>query len=262
MKTVNKALGLLEHFTIVRSEIGLSEMARLSGIDKATVLRLLSALIRHGIVEQYPDTKKYRLGSGLLRLARVREASFPVVSVIQPVLERLASDTGETVHASLASEKFLITVAFAEPQRPTRVHIDPAEPLPFHATASGIAYLAFADEQTVEAFLDAGEFPAFTERTPTSQAGIRRKISEARRRGFGRSLGGLELDVLGIAAPIFDWTGNAYGAISVASVAARTNSKVERRIAGEVVRAAVEITRAMGAEPGVQFLEVSRELAA
>jgi DNA-binding IclR family transcriptional regulator len=262
MRTVDKALGLLEHFALGRPEAGLSEIARLSGLDKATVLRLLSALARHGQVEQHPESKKYRLGPGVLRLARVREASFPVVSIIQPVLERLASISSETAHGSLVSGSSLMTVGFAEPQRATRVHIDPGELLPFHATASGIAYLAYASEDVVEEVLGSAHFPSFTERTLTSASALRRKIAETRRRGFSLSNGGFELEVIGIAAPIFNWSGHAYGAVSVASIAARMTRQNERLIAGEVVQAAVEITRAMGAEPDPGLLLATKALAA
>ncbi len=263
MRTVDKGLGLLDHFTVARPEAGLSEIARLAGLDKATALRLLSALARHGMVEQHAETKKYRLGPGVLQLARVREASFPVISIIQPVLERLAELSQETAHASLASGGSMRTIGVAEPKRATRVNIDPAEPLPFHATASGIAYLSYASEESVEKVLGAGNFQAFTKRTITSADALRRKLNETRRKGFSRAEGGFELEVIGTAAPIFDWSGHACGSLAVASIAARMTSKAERFITSEVMQAAVEVTRALGAEPHPGLLAAaSKKIAA
>ena len=51
MRTVEKALRLLDHFNDQNPEFGLSELAKLSGIDKATVLRMLSDLVIHQINE-------------------------------------------------------------------------------------------------------------------------------------------------------------------------------------------------------------------
>src|SRR3954469_10254934 len=149
MKTVDKALALLTYFGLRTPELGLSDLARLADVDKATTLRLLNSLKKNGFVEQDPRSKKYRLGSAVLRFARVREASFPMVSVMQPVLERLAAETGETVHGTLASTSCLITIGSASPPRMSRVYIDPSQEIPFHATASGIAYLAFAPPEVV-----------------------------------------------------------------------------------------------------------------
>lgn len=160
MRTVDKTFNLLGFFTTAAPEFGLSQLAREADLDKATTLRILVSLMKHGFIEQDDVSKKYRLGASVLRFARIREATFPIVSVLQPFVDRLASQTSETAHASLAAEEALITIATAEPQRPTRVFVDPSELLPFHATASGLAYLAFARPEVLEASLSASEFPA------------------------------------------------------------------------------------------------------
>ena len=136
-------------------ELGLTEIARLSQLDKATTLRLLASLRKHGIVEQNSETKKYRLGSSLLRLARIREASFPLVSVVQPVLDRLTAETGETAHAALAAGPSMISIGNAQPARTTRVYVDPTQELPYHATGSGLAFLAFSPPEVVSEILAA-----------------------------------------------------------------------------------------------------------
>lgn len=254
MRTVEKALKLLDLFTIATPEWGLSDIARAAGLDKATTLRMLSALARHGFLDQHPDTRKYRLGPTVLKLARVRETSFPAASLIHPVLNRLAEKTGETAHASLAASDHLMTIAIAEPQRATWVHVDPSEALPFHATASGIAYLAFAPAGVAESVLKSGGFLACTRHTHTSPEELRADIAVARQRGYAVSRGTFEEEVIGFAAPIFDWSGSAQGAIAVASVASRVTPENERMVAGVVVAAGIEVTRAMGAEPHADFL--------
>src|SRR5437660_1256543 len=105
MGTVGKAMSLLELFTTAKPEIGLSELARLSNFDKATARRLLVSLMDHGLLEQDRETRLYRLGAGLVRLARIRESQFPLLPVAMPILQDLASQTGETVHLSEHSAK-------------------------------------------------------------------------------------------------------------------------------------------------------------
>jgi len=78
MGTISKALDLLGHFSSTRSQIGLTEFVTLTRRDKATVHRHLSELEQNGFLEQHPQTRAYRLGPALLRLAAVREAAFPM----------------------------------------------------------------------------------------------------------------------------------------------------------------------------------------
>lgn len=261
MGTVDKALTLLGYFTLEKSEFGLSDMAREAGLDKATTLRILNSLAVHGFVEQHPETKKYRLGNSILRLARIRETTFPIVSVVQPILDHLAEVTGETAHASVVAGDQLITIGIAEPQRSTRVFVDPAELLPLHATASGFAYLAFAQSGTLDAALTAEEFVKYTEQTPLNASDIRERVDAAKRQGFARSDSSFEADVVGIAVPIFNWNGYSMGSIAVASIAARLTPERSQLIARETVKAANAATRALGGDPHHILIKAERELA-
>ncbi|TIW18621.1 MAG: IclR family transcriptional regulator, partial [Mesorhizobium sp.] len=56
MSTVGKAVSLLELFTLDEPEIGLSDLARKAGLDKATARRLLMALANHRLIEQEPQS--------------------------------------------------------------------------------------------------------------------------------------------------------------------------------------------------------------
>lgn len=147
LQTVDKALNLLNHFSAETPEFGLSELARTAGMDKATTLRILNSFAAHGFVEQDIATKKFRLGPAVLRIARIRKSTAPLTTVIQPILNRLAAETGETAHASLPDGNELATMAIAVPSRSTRVFVDPAQRLPFHATASGIIFLACVEPE-------------------------------------------------------------------------------------------------------------------
>ena len=89
MRTVDKAIELLGLFSEREPEIGLSEISRRAKFDKATSRRLLLALAKHGMVEQNPDDRRYRIGPGVLRLARVREATMPLAAIVQPVPDSL-----------------------------------------------------------------------------------------------------------------------------------------------------------------------------
>lgn len=248
MRTVRKALALLDCFSEVTPEYGLSDLARTAGYDKATTQRMLSALADHSLVEQHPETKKYRLGPGLLRLARVREATFPVSAVVEPVLKRLADDTRETAHFSMVTGGVLSTLGIAESPRTNRISMQRGEQLPLHCTGSGIAYLAFSPKELVEDLLSR-PLPGFTPNTITDAKTIRAMIEAAHESGIGRIHQGYDQDVSGVAAPIFDWTGYACGAVAVATPTSRMSEETEREFAQAVRAAAVEITKAFGAAP-------------
>lgn len=246
MKSVDRALGVLRYFTVAEPELGLAEITRRTGLDKATVHRILTALSRNGLLEQISVSKKYRLGAEALRLARVREASIPISAIITPVLNHLAAETGETAHATLGSGDGMLSIGISEPQRATRVHVDPSAMLPFYASASGQAYSAYVDAERLKDILEVNQYEVFTNATPKDERDFLRRIETARENGFAVAHGTFEEDTVGVAAPFFDAGGKAIGAVAVAGLSARMDGEALARTGAMVCAAAKEVTRQLG----------------
>ena len=250
---VKRALSLLDLFSETTPEIGLSEISRRAEQDKATVHRLLNTLREAGLVEQHPGTKLYRLGAGVLHLARAREAAFPVIAVVQPMLDHLTLITGETTHCSLYTNATLAVIATVESRKANRVSMRGSETLPFHATASGIAFLAFASAE-VSAKAYALPMTAYTSKTYTTLGSVHAAVADARRLGYASVDKAFEDDVYGIAAPVFGPDQTAIGAIAVATPCHRMTPELERLIIAAVQEAAVDLTRKLGNEPPTAHL--------
>ncbi|WP_434721550.1 IclR family transcriptional regulator [Mesorhizobium sp. RIZ17] len=250
MSTVAKAISLLEVLGGGAAEAALADLARAAGFDKATARRLLVSLIAQGLVEQDETTRLYRLGAGLTRLALMREAQFPFLRMAVPVVEALAAETGETVHLSEYSKRGLITVQVIESAKANRVSVQLGDVLPMHATASGIAFLAFAEERLRQGIL-AGPLPAFTPFTIGDAATLADHVAAARARGHSIGAQGFEEGVMSVAAPILGADGYSIGAIAVAAPRVRTQKADIERLGVIVTAAGREIgERLFGRLPG------------
>lgn len=246
MGTVTKALSLLGFFNHGRPEIGLSDMTRLSGMNKATVYRMMSELQAMGFVEQVENDRAYRLGPEVLRLAALREAAVPVLSVSQTVMAELSTITGETVHLSLIKGDELHTLTHAYSNRHgTRVMMEDAEILSFHGTASGMAVLGFANDSFVDRILSK-PLQAHTDFTVTDPVKIRERLIAVRATGLAESESGFEADVHSHAAPIFGSDQTPMGALAVASPVSRMTDDQKMLICEALSDAAVTLTRRVG----------------
>jgi IclR family transcriptional regulator, acetate operon repressor len=245
MSTVVKALSLLDHFDASTPEIGLVDMARLSGLDKATTRRLLVALATKGFIEQDPDTRRYRLGAALVRLAQIREATRPLIAIARPVVEALSQQSGETVHVSQIAGDVLSSVFVCESPHANRVSVAVGQNLPFNCTASGLAFLCGASETFRGAVLK-GPLPRMTRNSLTTPAQLKKRIDEALKRGYARSNQGFEDGVVSVAAPIIGANGAAIGAISITCPATRADEAIMARHGAAVRAAAMRIFSALG----------------
>jgi DNA-binding IclR family transcriptional regulator len=237
VRTVDRALKLLNLFSIERPEIGLSKLARLAGYDKATTRRMLLALAEHRFVEQDPHTKAYRLGAGPVRLARIREACFPLTETAIPVIRDLARQTGETVHLSEFSAGSLITLYVEPSMHANRVNVDPGQILPLHSTASGLAYLAFCGDEA-DQLIGVHPLTAYTSHTISDPHDLEAAVRATARRGYSIGDQGFEEGVFSVAAPILGPDGFAIGTLAVASPLGRINKEVTARHGAAVMGAA------------------------
>jgi DNA-binding IclR family transcriptional regulator len=244
MSSATKALNLLSYFSVARPEIGLSQLCRIANRDKATTYRHLQALESAGFIEQNPSTKQYRLGPAVLQLAQTREATVPrKASTAGPLLD-LAEATGETAHVTvLSGTKVYGLAACDSPRHGTRAIID-IDVFPLHATASGLCTVAFGPEELMDAAL--ANLTSFTTTTATTQAVLTEAVQEAQETGFGCASRSYEDEVEGLAAPLFDQTGQFAGTVSVASVATRFTPELKHTIKERLMIASREITHNWG----------------
>ncbi|MDE4174702.1 IclR family transcriptional regulator [Phaeobacter sp. PT47_59] len=246
MGTVTKALSLLGYFSHGRPEIGLSDLTRLSGMNKATVYRLMSELQESGFVEQADGDRSYRLGPQVLRLAALREAAVPILSVSRRVLKDLSTQTGETTHLSLVQGSQLNSLSHAySPRHATRVMMEDAEVLTYHGTASGLAVLAFAEPDFVDAILS-GPLHSHTAATVTDPEAIRAHLREVRKVGMAQSVGGFEAEVHSHAVPVFGPDAKVIGALAVAAPVSRMTADQATLIPEALRRAGQTLTHRIG----------------
>lgn len=244
MSSAAKALSLLSYFSKTRPEIGLSQLCRIAGRDKATTYRHLQALETAGFVEQNPASRQYRLGPAVMQLAQVREATVPRKEGARDALSALADVTGETAHVTVLSGKTLYGLCECEsPHHGTRAVID-INVFPLHATASGLCAIAFGGADLLKAAV--AKLEPFTDTTPTSREDLSALVDTVRDTGFGRGNRSYEAEIEGFAAPVFDHNGCLAGAVAVASVASRLTAELEHTIKSQLIIAAREITRNWG----------------
>lgn len=238
VKTVDKAMSLLRQFSLEDPEIGLNELARRTGEDKAVTRRLLISLCKHDFLEQNPETRKYRLGHGFLSLARLREATVPMTKATRVVSRWLSAKANETVHVGIPGAEGMLTVSYMLPPRGNVINLRPAERFPYHASASGLAFLAFCTPDTRDRLLRLDR-EKVTRFTVTEQDALLDQIGAAQQRGYALTRHTVEVGVSSIALPFFAQGEDPAGTIAIAVPDVSLDQTRQVELAG-LLRIAVE----------------------
>ena len=109
IRSVDKAMVLLELLGAGRSPLTLSELEQRSGLPKSTIHGLLSTMREHHMVSQQADGR-YCLGLRLFELGCAVSASWDVTGVAAPYLAKLSAVTGATAFLAVRSGGEAVTL--------------------------------------------------------------------------------------------------------------------------------------------------------
>lgn len=249
MKTVDKAMTVLDQFSMEKTELGLSELSSMSGLDKAATRRLLVAMAKHGFIEQIETGGKYRLGHGFLRLARIRDATVPIVRAAQETVDWLSDVVGETVHIGVAGDKGMTSIAYCMPSRGNVINFFPTQRLPFHLTSSGMVYLAFATPETRERIF-AIKRDRTTGSSLTKKAELLKLIEKFKAQGYSQSHNTFEDGVASVAMPFFADGPDPAGAVAIAVPSSNMNKDRVAELLPPLTEAVRRMQAALTGYPG------------
>jgi IclR family pca regulon transcriptional regulator len=163
------------------------------------------------------------------------------------VMQKLREETEETVNLSLLSGTEIIFIERVMSDYIVNSNINVGDRLPVYCASMGKVILAFMSEERAAAIISQLNFKAKTERTIISPDSLKMELTEVRDRGYALNNEELERGLRAVAAPIINYTGEAFAAINVAWTTARRPSKrTFTDFALKVVEAAERISLAMG----------------
>ena len=152
IRSVDKAMALLELLGESRSPLTLSELERRSGVPKSTIHGLLSTMREHHMVSQQADGR-YCLGLRLFELGCAVSASWDVTGVAAPYLAKLSSVTGATAFLAVRSGGEAVTLDQSREGSGLRIVSETGCRLPLYCTSQGKLFLAWCSSEGEQARL-------------------------------------------------------------------------------------------------------------
>lgn len=243
-KTVVKSLDLLNLF-LTNSKLSLNEMVQLSGIPKTSVHRMVGSLEDMGFLHK-DEENKYSLGLLFLQFGQLVADRLDIRQVALPVMQALRDDLKEAVNLIIKDGNESIYIEKLESTFPVRLYTKIGRRAPLYAGACSRIILAFLSDQERERYLNEIELKPIGIGTITDKNKLRLVIEESRIKGYSLSHSELENYTSALAAPIFDYTGQIAGGLSIAGPDVRFQEDRLPELIEKVKRAANEISQKLG----------------
>jgi len=248
-QVVDRVVDILETFTRLGPELGVSDISRALDLKKATAHRLLASLHRRGIVAQDPVSRRYRLGMKLWELGSMATTAVDWVDRVKPFLQQLTDRTGETTHLAVLSDGQVLYVDKVESAHSLRMPSQVGRRLPIHCTGIGKALIAFLPEEVLRGLVAKRGLAMVTPNTITDLPRLLEELALTRERHYAVDVEEIEEGLVCIGAPVRDHTAHVVAAISIAGPSSRLRPERMAENAREVVSAANSMSAVLGCPP-------------
>ncbi|WP_420748950.1 IclR family transcriptional regulator [Rhodococcus sp. O3] len=243
VQSLARGLAVVKAFDATHPRRTLSDVAKATGLTRATARRFLLTLAELGYVRT--DGSLFWLTPRVLELGYSYLSSLTLPDVARPHLEALAASVHESTSVSVLDGDDIVYVARVPVSRIMTVSITLGTRFPAHATSMGRVLLAGLSPEDLDAYLDRADLRPLTGRTVVTPDQLRAELDTIRRDGFCIVDQELEEGLRSLAAPIRDASGTVVAAVNISTHAARYTLDTVR---GELVPAVVATAAAISTD--------------
>jgi IclR family pca regulon transcriptional regulator len=243
LQGLERGLAVIQAFSHERPSMTLSEVARQTGISRATARRILLTLEALGFVRC--DGRDFALSPRVLSLGWAYLSSLNLWEIAQPFMEDLSAEVQETCSATTLDLPDIVFVARVPSRRILMMSLGVGSRLPAYATAMGRVLLAGLSDEEVARHLAATELAPLTHRTTTDPARLRAIVGAVREQGFSLVDEELELGLRSLSVPLRAADGATLAALNLCAASARVSAEeMHARFLPAMLSTAATISRA------------------
>ncbi|MDG2269316.1 MAG: IclR family transcriptional regulator [Alphaproteobacteria bacterium] len=239
-QSLERGFQILEFLDSSPSGRAVSEVARATGLHRATAHRLLEVLCSLGYAYKAED-RRYWIGYAMHVFGHPASVMSRMKHHAHPFLLKLAHEVDETANLAFLEgiQAFIVDRVSTESAHRSDVQIGGY--FDAHATSMGKALLSMRSNHEVQASYKATRLNAYTGTTITDINGLLRELAEIRKRGYAVNNEERSPGIRSVAAPLVNPHGRANFAIAVTGPRARLNDARIPRIGARLQEVAKEI---------------------
>ncbi|MDD2568611.1 MAG: IclR family transcriptional regulator [Clostridia bacterium] len=246
MQSVDRIVTILALLADSSKGLGITDLYEACELPKSTLHRILTSLVMHDFAVQDPHTKKYRLGSAMLRMGARFLSQNDVRAIARPYLEQAEKELRETVYLCILQGERVICVDAVSTSRDLNYFVSVGKEMPFNISAAAKAILAYQPADFIANVLGSDKIAFKTANSITDPERLEKHLASIRILGYSICEEEMEEGATAVAAPLWDWRGQVTASVAVIGPAVRLQGSYRQGVVDVILATAQVISRQWG----------------
>ena len=234
VKSAARVLAVIRMLTSEAGGVTFGNICERLKIPKSSAHALLATMTDQGFLMIEPNTHMYRIGVRLWEAGQTYIQTFDLPSIAQPFIETVRDVLEETVQLAILDGIENVYIAKVNSDQRLDVRSRVGNRYPAYATGLGKVLLAGLNDVELRHRFEGVDLEAITDRTITDFEKLLKVIHEVRSKGYGTDNGEYTRNVICVAVPVRQHSGEVIAAMSV-SVPEVRSTRESGRLALQVL---------------------------
>lgn len=223
ISSLAKGLRVIECFGAETPKLSISDVSAKTGLDRATSRRCLLTLHKEGYADY--DGKFFTLTHRALRLGMGAIASLQLPEIVQPWLDQLTEQIGQSCSVAILDGTEIVYLARAAQRRVMSIGLMPGSRLPAHCTSMGRILLGAQPMEKARNIVEASDLSPRTSYSLTDPDEIMERLELVRELGYAVVDQEVEIGLRSIAVPVLNVRGAVVAALNTGMAATHRDAE-------------------------------------
>ncbi len=245
IQSIQRASNILDLFMNRKEPMGISDLAQILELPKTTIQGIVTTLLELRYLEKDRHSSKYRLGSKLFQLGMSYATNLDIMTLARVWMERLCFKFMEPINVGMLVGKQVVIIFRAEPDKRFMTFPQSGSLIPAHTSGIGKILFAHMKENKLEEILSSYTFNKLTQNSIGSVEEFKKELEKVRAEGLAYDNEENFIGLAGIAAPVYNYTGQVIAAFAVSGNAEHINS-IRPELTSEIIETGKQISEQLG----------------
>lgn len=242
-KIVMKAVDILEIFLKNDGGLSLTEISNLTGLNTATVYRLVSTLLKRGYLSHHQNKGMYSLGLKMIDYNFAIRRNLKFIDFAYLSLSKLCKEQNQSVYLAVMDGDESLVIEEVGIDEELRINSPVGKRLKLHCTAGGKILMASLSKEERELYYSRNTLQSFTKNTITDISQLEKELDTAKLEGIAFDKEEYRMGIWAAAAPIYNANGKVIAAAGILVLTSYIDGNNNQKYVNAIKSCAGEISQ-------------------